>query len=512
MTDINSVGASTSLNFTDMTTAKAQASKVANAFNASATGLNLAVQNIGNGLAGQIVPSLGQSDMMNIPIGPAAFALASGIGNSTAKALNLTSRDFLPANDSGIVAVAGNLGLGISTPILSNIDFQAVLKSFGGNKLNTALTEQLPQIAAAAGNGLGEGARLGLGLRRTAPAASTVEKRQADADPLWGVDVPGTVNQFTKGLSQSLLTDVDVASLPSKLNLTHSLGGILDPAMFPTLAAGAGSGIGKGLAIGFRFKDADTMPIIAQSGKTSSENTRTAMVAETFTQNLLSNFLLNSTIVQDFGSTISNNTPQLLKSAVIAKAAEGFARGTIEGVSTALSSIGGLQNLLSGNFSKDALMNVPALDATQFNDSMNGSAVGFARGFMSEGTILIGDILKRMNQDANKTAPPPSQKRGVEVLAQEVSIGEYTISMTLFFGLMSISAIHHARVPSSPRQYWCIRCLSSTYQRSHDDEGCSDSCRCAQLSRYWRYCVCCSGRNECQRGQGEAEGHDEDST
>jgi hypothetical protein len=228
VTDMKSVGTSTGLNITDMTSAEAQASKVATAFNASATGLNLAAQNLGSGLAGQIAPSLGGSGLASLPVGDAAFALASGVGNSTAKALKLTDREFLPSNGSGIVAIAGNLGLGISTPIVSNIDFQAVMKSAGGNDLAAALIQQLPQIAAAAGNGLGEGARLGLKLGQRGQASSRAMKRQTSTDPLQGVDVPGTVNQFTKGLSQSLLTGVDVATLSSSLNITGNLGGMMD--------------------------------------------------------------------------------------------------------------------------------------------------------------------------------------------------------------------------------------------------------------------------------------------
>ena len=163
------------------------------------------------------------------------------------------------------------------------------------------------------------------------------------------------------------------------------------------------------------------MGLIAQDGNTSSNTTQTAMAAESFTQNLVSNFLLNSTILKDVGSTLSNNTPALIKNVDVAKAAEGFARGTIEGVAIALSSIGGLQNLLSGNFSSDALMNVPVLGATQFNDSINGSAVGFARGFIGEGTILIGDVLKKMNENSNKMAPPSSTKRDVDMPVSEAA-------------------------------------------------------------------------------------------
>ncbi|KAJ8112280.1 hypothetical protein OPT61_g5317 [Boeremia exigua] len=417
------VGATTGLNITDIKTATAQASKVAASFNATATGINLAAQNLGNGLAGQIAPALGQS---GLSIGPAAFSLASGIGNSTAKALNLTDQEFLPSNASGIEAIAGNLGLGLSVPIVSKIDFQAVMKSAGNSDIGASLMQQLPQIAAAAGNGLGEGARngLGLGLNQTNQPVNSLQRRQMSKDPLQGLDLPGAVNQFTKGLSQSLLTGVDVASLTSNLNLTSNLGNMLDPSTFPALAAGAGSGIGMGISIGLAFKPADAPSLIAQSGSVSGDNMQAAAVAETFTQNLVSNFLFNSTVVTSVGSTFANSTPQFLKDADIAKAAEGFARGAIEGVSTALSSIGGLQNLLSGNFSEDALMNVPVLDATKFDDSLNGSAVSFARGFTGEGTILVGNVLKSFNKNVT-TAKSKLKHRDVGDLTLDAVIIPY---------------------------------------------------------------------------------------
>lgn len=426
---MNSVGASTGLNITDMTTAQAQASRVARAFNATATGINLAAQNIGSGLASQIAPSLGQSGALNLSIGPAAYALATGIGNTTAKALNLTDQNFSPSKDSVIVAIAGNLGLGISTPIVSNIDFQAVMKSATNSGIGASIMQQLPQIAAAAGNGLGEGARNGLGLT-SGKTTNSAQKRQTAPDPLQGVDIPGTVNQFTKGLSQSLLTGVDVSRLTANLNLTNNLGSMVDPSMFPALAAGAGSGIGMGLAIGLAYKPPNAPSLIAQSGNVSGNSMQSATVAETFTQNLVSNFLYNSSVIQSVGSMLSNSTPKIFKDADIAKAAEGFARGTIEGVSVALSSIGGFQNLLSGNFADDALMNVPVLDATKFNDSLNGSAVSFARGFTGEGTILIGDILKSFNRNASSSGSKP-KKRDEEASANEAALGEYSVDFVV---------------------------------------------------------------------------------
>jgi hypothetical protein len=86
--------------------------------------------------------------------------------------------------------------------------------------------------------------------------------------------------------------------------------------------------------------------------------------------------------------------------------------------------VGGFQNLLSGNFSDDSLMKVPVLDATKFNDSVNGSAVSFARGFMGEGVILIGDVLKKINQNANNTGPPSFRKRTIDESADEITLGK----------------------------------------------------------------------------------------
>ena len=343
--------------------------------------------------------------------------MATGIGNATAKALNLTDQAFGPTNGSGLESIAGNLGLGVTTPIVSNIDFQAIMNSAGGSGFADDLKKQLPQIAAAAGNGLGEGVKNGLGLQQTSQTTRSLDRRQDPADPLQGIDLPATVNQFTKGLSQSLLTGVDVKNLASSLNLTGNIGDFGSSLDIRALAGGAGSGIGLGLAIGLGFKGTTEATVPAPSG---GDDVATAV--ETFTQNLVSNFLLNSTIVQSTGSALTDNAPQFLKDVDFAKAAEGFARGTIEGVSSALSSIGGFQNLIDGNFSDDALANVPTLPPTGFNDTLNGSAVSFARGFTGEGTILIGNVLRQMSGKANKTESP--SRRDLGVAAGQAAVGK----------------------------------------------------------------------------------------
>ncbi|KAH7071834.1 hypothetical protein BKA63DRAFT_418271 [Paraphoma chrysanthemicola] len=362
--------------------------------------------NLGTGLAGQISPSF-SSGTSNISLGAAAFALATGIGNATAYGLNLTQQQALPSNDSGIEAAAGNFGLGIAAPIVSNIDLQAVMSNLGG--AGASMFAQLPQIAAAAGQGLGEGAKNGLGL--AAPTSPSPQKRQQSSPDPSALDIAATVSSFTKGLSQSFLTGSDL----SKLN---PLGGTNVSSMFDLqsmlrpLAAGAGAGIGMGIAVGLSFKSADAQPNFG--GNITGQDEQTALVAEGFVQNMLSNFLANSTALQQAGTLLASNQPSLLKSVDGAKAAEGFARGTIEGVMSAMSSVGGLKNLISGQVPPNALENVPVLQPSTFNDSVNGSAVGFARGLTGPGTILAAEVIRNLTGGTRNATIQAPQKRNID--------------------------------------------------------------------------------------------------
>jgi hypothetical protein len=210
-------------------------------------------------------------------------------------------------------------------------------------------------------------------------------------------------------------------------------------AMLPGLAAGAGSGIGLGISVGLNYRPSDATPLIIQDGNTSTDNVQAATAAELFTQNLVSNFLLNSTAIKDIGNTLTSSQPAFLKDLSFVKVAEGFARGTVEGAMTAFSSVGGLQNLISGNFSSDSITNVPALSPTKFDDSLNGSAVSFARGLVGEGAILVADIFKRMKQEASDTASQPRQKRAADAKDVALSIRQAPENTTSPFPNLAVS-------------------------------------------------------------------------
>lgn len=409
----NSMGASNGLNLTDMASANAQATKVASTYNASATGVNLIAQNLGSGVAGQVVPALGSS---NVPLGQAAYALASGIGNATAFGLNLTQEQSQPSNGSDLAALAGNLGLGVTAPIVSKIDFKALMNNIGGGSM---LNQQLPKIAAAAGQGLGEGARNGLGLSATPSPRSRKRQQGPKPDEL---DIPGTVGSFAKGLSESFLTNSNL----TKLNLTGGFNGFAisdSQSMLRPLAAGAGAGVGMGIAVGLDFKSKDATPTFG--GNITGKDEQTALIAESLVQNVLSNLLLNSTTLRKAGDFIASNQPQAVKSISGAKAAEGFARGAIEGIVSAMSSVGGLKNLISGDVPPNAIENVPVLEPSKFDDSTNGTAIGFARGLTGPGTILVAEVIRNLTgASKNTTGSPGPKKRNIGSETDEPNSGK----------------------------------------------------------------------------------------
>ena len=107
-----------------------------------------------------------------------------------------------------------------------------------------ATSRTIPQIAAAAGVGLGQGASKGLGLADNG-ATKPVTKRQA-TDGSSQMDIPGIVGNLTMGLSQSFLESANLSSLvPS-----GAAGLNLNASTLVSLASGAGKGIGAGVAAG----------------------------------------------------------------------------------------------------------------------------------------------------------------------------------------------------------------------------------------------------------------------
>jgi hypothetical protein len=415
------MGTSTALNLTDMQEASMIASRIATAYNVSATGANLAAENFGSGLAGEIAPFLKNS---NASLALATYALASGIGNATAAGLGLTQKQFAPSNDINIESVAGNLGLGVATPIVSNIDIKMVMQSLRDSIGTSGLIGQLPEIASAAGMGLGEGARKGLGLTASEPSVLIQQKRQLTNNT---PDFSGAIGSFAEGLSQSFIQGSNLTELGLAVGTVFP--NMIDfQTMLRPIAAGAGAGVGMGVAIGLNFKPANATPTFL--GNVPYEEQQISLTAEGFMENMLSNFLTNSTAVQLTKDFLMDAPSRLLKDVNSAQAAEGLARGVVEGAMSAMSSVGGIKNLISGNISANALYKVPILAPSRFNDSVNGSAVGFARGLAGKATILIAEMAKNLTQtdeDTHATKQTSQPKHGLQDRSEEAGVGKTRI-------------------------------------------------------------------------------------
>ncbi|KAL6160798.1 hypothetical protein ACJBU6_01317 [Exserohilum turcicum] len=393
------MGASTGLNLTSPQQASAIASRIATSFNAAPTGLNLVAQNLGDGLLSQILPTvkLGNAQLPNI--GPAAFALASGIGNATAAGLGLTQEQFKPAQNATIEDIAGNIGLGITTPLVANL--KDMLQSLTSSAAGSGLMQKLPEIASAAGVGLGKGVKNGLGLGATKTDSNgnntQGRNRRATDDKSGGPDISQAVELFTEGASQSFLAGSNF-SLANNLFGGASLAGSFDiKSMLAPIASGVGAGIGLWAAVGLNFRPVGSKATIAGDGTANGTNgVQVATAAEAFTQNLLTNFLLNSSVIDDVKMIAKGKNPMFRLNFEAAQAAEGFGRGAIEGVVSAISSVGGFKNLVSGDIPANAIDDLPVLGAITFNDSVNGAAVGLGRGITGKGTLLVANIVKNL--------------------------------------------------------------------------------------------------------------------
>lgn len=437
------MGTATGLNLTDEEEASAIANSIVTAYNLSATGINLAAQQLGNGLSRQLLPAV---DKGNVPVGLAAYALASGVGNATAVGLGLTKERFQPSQDSSIVGIAGNLGLGVAMPLVGKRDLKASITSWTNSSTASELIQRLPRFAAAAGIGLGKGMRNGFGLHKKNNKNNKnkndnkndksndndndnnnennnrkQQKRQPQDVPLDSPKFPKAVRLFAKGLSQSFIEGSDFSDINAAMSA--ALFSSFDvPKMLGSIAAGAGAGIGTGIAVGLDIKTTNSTSTI--TGDISTEEVQTALAAESFTRNFFSNFLENSSAIQKARKLITDSPPQAFKGFDAAKAAEGLGRGAIEGVMTAMSSCGGLKNLITGEFPVDAFGKVPALGPTQFNDSINGAAVGFARGLSGKATILIAEVARNLTggSQASENATM-GKKRSIVDEDEGVSVG-----------------------------------------------------------------------------------------
>ncbi|KAB8304876.1 hypothetical protein EYC80_004207 [Monilinia laxa] len=333
-------------------------------------------------------------------VGPTLVGAGSGLGSGAAQGLGLSSKAVDPTTgpDTAAPEVAHNFAYQLTTSFLAN----GTLSSLQ-SKLMSAMSgsSMVGPALVGAGSGLGAGAAQGLGLS---------DKAQ---DPTTGPDAtaPDVAHNFAYQLTTNFLANGTLPSLQSKLMSIMSMSNI--SSMLGPAAQGAGSGIGQGAAVGLGLQD----PTTAQSPMGGD----VAMVARDFSYGLTSNFLANGTVsrLQAKAASLlgggSNSSTGGMMSALqgisVSKAAEGLARGLVDGAGQSVSNMGGFQAILSGANSSEVMMQAitPIFKSNDFNDTTGGVATSFGQGLGGQGVTLIAQMLgtmMTMASNGNITSTP----------------------------------------------------------------------------------------------------------
>jgi hypothetical protein len=277
------MGAEKALNLTYTTNVTTNASSTVSATGQEPTGLNLVAQNLGSGLSAKLTPALRDA----VPLGKAAYALAQGLGQGSANGFGLTQEKFEPSNNSDYMSIARNVGLGLSGSIASNSKpRQLFIQSVFGDG---DVAAQLPKLAMAAGQGLGEGASKGLGLTRATDATTRPSRKRQTPNNSTSTDIPGAIESLTFGLSESFLQSANLSKIfdPSSLNID------LDAAALRSYASGAGKGIGEGLALGLNLTTGSEDSVTSPTRNIQGLNATKEQIAEQVVGGLVAGFLQN---------------------------------------------------------------------------------------------------------------------------------------------------------------------------------------------------------------------------
>ncbi|KAK4234431.1 hypothetical protein C8A03DRAFT_37792 [Achaetomium macrosporum] len=357
------------------------------------SGITDALGNLVSGAAGNLLKGIGGIADNALP--SAGFFAGVGIGQGAAQGLNLTSAG-MSKTIAAKVAQENNMTASGLNPTLQNAAMgltATALKAVmdAGSALNlTSLVSGLNISGAAMelGSGLGTGASLGLNI---SSAASPPPQPAAQSS---GLDLPGIANNFALGLSRSFTQNIHI-SLPSG-QMAAQLLQMVGPA-----AAGFGRGLGSGAAVGLGLQQGQPVPTTQAGGGLD-----VAGVSQVFAEGLTSSFLANGTVSR-LTDSLGKQGGGMLPNVDIARAANGFARGLLTGVSDGVEAMGGVDALLNGK----ATVPAGAIPETNvaFNDSIGGAAVGLGQGLGTSGAITVQKLF------AAKPAPT-AQKRSVSAV------------------------------------------------------------------------------------------------
>ncbi|CAD6445411.1 8cb9c813-8ab3-4973-a628-aae03289f549 [Sclerotinia trifoliorum] len=384
------------------------------------TGIPLIIGNLGSGLTQSLFSNIDMSKIMgNLPTGmlqSAVINAGKGLGEGAAQGLNLpmnaatTMKMEMKRAAEAAAAKTNTTGSGLNIDMVAYGFTKSLSSSFLGavdvQKLasqamsGSNLTSMVGPVLVGAGSGLGAGAAQGLGLSNAAVAPTT------------GADTAGpeVAHNFAYTLTTTFLANGTLQSLQTKLMSIMSMtniSGMLGPA-----ALGAGSGIGQGAAVGLGLQD----PPTAQS----SMDGGIAMTARDFSYGLTSNFLANGTVARLqakatslLGGGLNSSAGGLmstLQGVSVSKAAEGLARGLVDGAGQSISTMGGFQAILNGANSTQAMMQAatPIFKTNDFNDTTGGVATSFGQGLGGQGVALIAQMLGMSMSMPGKVSEAPA--------------------------------------------------------------------------------------------------------
>ncbi|TGO07068.1 hypothetical protein BTUL_0337g00060 [Botrytis tulipae] len=381
------------------------------------TGIPLIAGNLGNGLTQSLFSNIDMSKLMTgLPSGMLQSAVVNagkGLGEGAAEGLDLpmnmaTMRMRLKraaaaasgTNTTGSGLNVNEIAYGFTKSLSSSFLGAVDVKKLTSQAMSGSnLTSMVGPTLVGAGSGLGAGAAQGLGLSDAAVSPST----GADAA------APEVAHNFAYQLTTSFLANGTLSSLQSKLMSAMSMTNI--SAMLGPAAQGVGSGIGQGAAVGLGLQD----PSTAQSPMGGD----VAMAARDFSYGLTSNFLANGTVsrLQAKAAALlgggSNSSSGAMMSALqkvsVSKAAEGLARGLVDGAGQSVANMGGFQAILNGANSSEVMMQAatPIFKSDDFNDTTGGVATSFGQGLGGQGVTLIAQMLgMSMSLSSNGSLTP----------------------------------------------------------------------------------------------------------
>ncbi|VCU39148.1 Bgt-3135 [Blumeria graminis f. sp. tritici] len=215
-------------------------------------GINGVAGSVGQGLTTSFLQDIdfNQLKMMAATMAPnisseqintAALSLAQGLGSGAAFGAKLSTTPPAPNtfNTDGINGVAGNIGQGLTTSFLQEVDINQ-LKMMAATMAPQLTSAQINTAALSLAQGLGSGAAYGANLSATPPPNNTF-----NTDGINGV--AGNVGQ---GLTTSFLKGVDINQLKM---MAATMAPQLTSAQINTAALSLAQGLGSGAAFGAKL-------------------------------------------------------------------------------------------------------------------------------------------------------------------------------------------------------------------------------------------------------------------